>query len=245
MTSSLYMCDVLLFHQCICVHFRRTLESQVKRCSAQISHHICLHRLSTAHILRSHTLAAFRTNSSRRCSYKTQERKLQAWEFLVVHRKQGLLSIWVPQKGRKETQSATPRGRNGCKQVDLEEPTQVWDQDYLRCTERVCQPEQKNFCEKRKYRFGSWNLRRPLRCCFGREKQSQEIPPGSVIWKDMRSNASNDAANSGNKHIEQFCRVSTLASTIISSSKEELEMVGDLSKVCSHVVLKMPLFWRA
>ena len=49
----------------------------------------------------------------------------------------------------------------------------------------------------------------PLRCCFVREKQSQKLPPGSVIWKNMRSNASNDAANFGNKHIEQFCRVPT------------------------------------
>ena len=49
----------------------------------------------------------------------------------------------------------------------------------------------------------------PLRFFFGREKQRKKLPPGSVIWKDMRSNASNDAANFGNKHIEQLCRVPT------------------------------------
>ena len=53
-----HVCDVLLCHHCICVHFRRTLESQVKRCSAHISHHIGLHRLSTAHIPHSHPPAA-------------------------------------------------------------------------------------------------------------------------------------------------------------------------------------------
>ena len=43
-----HLCHVLLCHHCICVHFRRALESQAKRC-LHISHHIGLHRLSTAH----------------------------------------------------------------------------------------------------------------------------------------------------------------------------------------------------
>ena len=39
---------VLLGHFCTCVHFRRDLESQVKRC-VHICHHIGLQRLSPAH----------------------------------------------------------------------------------------------------------------------------------------------------------------------------------------------------
>ena len=70
----------------------------------------------------------------------------------------------------------------------------------------------------------------PLRCCFGREKQSQKLPLGSVIWKDMRSNASNDAANFGKNTSSNCAESALLVSIITSSSKEELEMVGDLSK---------------
>ena len=82
----------------------------------------------------------------------------------------------------------------------------------------------------------------PLRCCVIREKQSQKLPPGSVFWNDMRRNASNDAANFGNKHIEQLCRVPTPGIDDHQFKEEELEMVGELSKVCSRVVLKMPFF---
>ena len=70
----------------------------------------------------------------------------------------------------------------------------------------------------------------PLRCCFGREKQSQKLPPGSVIWKDMRRNASNDAANFGKKHIKQLCSVSTPCINDHHIKEEDLVMVGELSK---------------
>ena len=49
-TFPVYLCHVLLCHHCICVHFRRALESQAKRC-LHISHHVGLHRLPTAHTL--------------------------------------------------------------------------------------------------------------------------------------------------------------------------------------------------
>ena len=39
-----HLCHVLLCHLCICVHFRRALESQAKR---HICHHIGLHRFCT------------------------------------------------------------------------------------------------------------------------------------------------------------------------------------------------------
>ena len=42
-SSSLHLC-----HHSTCVHFRRALESQVKRC-LHVCHHIGLHRLPTAH----------------------------------------------------------------------------------------------------------------------------------------------------------------------------------------------------
>ena len=40
-----HLCHVLLCHLCICVHFRRALESQAKRCF-HICHHIGLHRFA-------------------------------------------------------------------------------------------------------------------------------------------------------------------------------------------------------
>ena len=43
-----HVCHVLLCHHCICVHFRRALESQSKTVF-HISHHIGLHRISTLH----------------------------------------------------------------------------------------------------------------------------------------------------------------------------------------------------
>ena len=47
--SPVHLCHVLLCRFCVCVHFRRALESQAKRCF-HISHHIGLHRFAhTAH----------------------------------------------------------------------------------------------------------------------------------------------------------------------------------------------------
>ena len=44
----IHLCHVLLCHHCICVHFRRALESQAKR-RFHTYHHIGLHLLSAAH----------------------------------------------------------------------------------------------------------------------------------------------------------------------------------------------------
>ena len=51
-SSPVHLCHVLPCHHCVCVHFRRALESEVKRCF-HICHHIGLHRLPIGHF--SHT----------------------------------------------------------------------------------------------------------------------------------------------------------------------------------------------
>ena len=60
---------------------------------------------------------------------------------------------------------------------------------------------------------------------------------GPTTWKDMLKNALRDTANWQIKETEQLYKVSSLCLDDHHFKKEELGSVGELSKVCSQIVL--------
>ena len=154
-----HVCDVLLCHHCICVHFRRTLESQVKRCCAQISHHIGLHRLSTAQIPHSHPLAApgktVREGVHRK---RTRESSKLGNVSSFIESKDCCPSGYLKMAGKKRS-LRPPRGRDGCNKLTWRNRRKSWIKfawDAL----NVIVSRATNLFEEHKNRFGSWNLRR-------------------------------------------------------------------------------------
>ena len=70
--------------------------------------------------------------------------KIQNWECLFVHRKQGLFSSVymddVTMTGKK--QNMAPRWKKSMKHVDLDEFTSFVDHVYLGCIQRECKPNE-------------------------------------------------------------------------------------------------------
>ena len=71
----------------------------------------------------------------------------------------------------------------------------------------------------------------------GGKNITQTLPLGDTIWKDMRKSALRDC-QVANKKTEQLHKVSSPCLDDHHFKKEELESVGELSEVCSQIVLK-------
>ena len=123
------------------------------------------------------------------------------------------------------------------KLVDLGEPTSFFDHVFLRCTQPECKLNESFFDEYRK--------------CSNHESQPEQLNSylagrnptrtrslGFTTWKDMQRNVLNGTANWQTTQSSNCVRSLHHVLTTISSKKEELETVGDVSKVCSQVVLK-------
>ena len=66
---------------------------------------------------------------------------------------------------------------------------------------------------------------------------TQKLSRGHTTWKDMLENAL-AILRAANKKVEQLCKVTSCCLDDHHFKKQELESVGELSKVCSHTVLK-------
>ena len=67
-------------------------------------------------------------------------------------------------------------------------------------------------------------------------RQTQSLH-GLMTWKVMRSNAWNDIANQRKKQLNSYTKVATPCFDDHQFKKEEMGSVGELSKVCSQIVL--------
>ena len=134
-------------------------------------------------------------------------------------------------------QNMAPMWKKLMKTVDLDEPTSFLDHVYLGCTQRECKPNENhhwgiqknaritNFC------WCNWKFTR-----VGKTSRKD----GYVVrttWKDMLENALRDISNWQRKR-QQLDKVSSPCLDDQHFKKEELEYVGELSKVCSQIVLK-------
>ena len=81
-------------------------------------------------------------------------------------------------------------------------------------------------------------LLEPLKNCQGGKNLTQKLSRGPTIWKDVLKKCVERYCELANNKTEQLYKVSSPCLDDHQFKKEELESVGELSKVCSKVVLK-------
>ena len=163
--------------------------------------------------------------------------KIPNWECLFVHREKGLfLSVYVDDinlAGKKQNIDAMWEVLN--KEVDLGEPTSFLDHENLGCTQRQCQIS-KDSVDNYRARFES------------------RISAGGVeklpFPQNLRiSSWSYDVAGHAKKCVERYCELANKTTQQLYKvsapciddhhfKEEEMKSVGELSHVCSQIVLK-------
>ena len=122
------------------------------------------------------------------------------------------------------------------KHVDLEKPTTILDQVYLRCTQRECKPN-KNLVDEYRKKFASRISGGPTeKATLFREKWCKCYCV--VLLYERTCEEMRGTVLRTRKNIEHLCKVSTKCLNDHQVKKEELETVGELSKVCSQIALK-------
>ena len=123
--------------------------------------------------------------------------KIPSWECLFVHREKGLfLSVYVDDiklDGKK--QNIAPMWKVLNKEVDLGEPTSLFDHVYLGCTQRECQTSKDlvdNFFE---VCLNPKSLQEQKKRYLVLGNLSQTSPHGPMIWKAMQRSVWNNIAN--------------------------------------------------
>ena len=121
------------------------------------------------------------------------------------------------------------------KEVDLGEPTSFLDHENLRCTQRQCEIS-KNTVDNYRTMFES------RISAGGVEKLPRSENPSISSWSyDMEGHAKKCAQRYGelaNKTTQQLHKVSTPCIDDHHFKEEEMKSVGELSHVCSQIVLK-------
>ena len=163
--------------------------------------------------------------------------KIPNWECLFVHRKKGLfLSVYVDDtKLAGKKQNLDPMWKLLNKEVDLGEPASFLDHVYLGCTQRQYEVS-KNTVDNHRTMFES------------------RISAGGVeklpFFQNLRiSSWSYDMAGHAKKCVKRYCelankttqqlyKVSTPCIDDHHFKEAELKSVGELSHVCSQIVLK-------
>ena len=117
----------------------------------------------------------------------------------------------------------------------LGEPTSFVDHVYLGCTQRQCE-RSKDVVD---------NYRTMFEFRISRDELKSFHTPrifvflhGPTIWKVMQRNVWSDIFELANKTTQQLYKVSTPCIDDHLLKEEEMKSVGELSQVCSHIVLK-------
>ena len=145
--------------------------------------------------------------------------KVSNWECLFVHRQKGLfLCVHVDDiKLAGKKQNIDPMWKVLNKEVDLGEPTSFLNNVYLGCTQRQCEIS-KDIVDNYRTMFESrisaeWTEKLPYSENLRISSSSYDI----VSWQTGR-------LNNSTKYLQ--------------SKEEEMKSVGELSQVCSQIVLK-------
>ena len=169
--------------------------------------------------------------------------KVPNWECLFVHRwkrKGFFLSVYVDDlKLAGKKQNIDPMSKILMKDVDLGEPTSFFDHVYLGCTQRECQDKQRYCGQPQEYVWIQdlmlWATEKLL--CSEKTWGKHFL---MVLWhgrscKEMRGKI---MANWRTKQTWQLHKVATPCMDDHQFKEEEKGSVGELSKVCSQIVLK-------
>ena len=163
--------------------------------------------------------------------------KIPNWECLFVHREKGLfLSVYVDDiklVGKK--QNLDPMWKVLNKEVDLGEPTSFLDHVYLGCTQRQCEIS-KDIVDNYRTMFES------RISAGGVEKlpfpQNLRISSWSYDMVGHAKKCVERYCELANKTTQQLYKVSTPCIDDHHFKEEEMKSVGELSQVCSQIVLK-------
>ena len=163
--------------------------------------------------------------------------KVPNWECLFVHREKGLfLFVYVDDvKLAGKKQNIDPVWKVLNKEVDLGEPASFPDHVYLGCTQRQC--------EIRKDIVDNYRTMFESRISAGRVEKlpfPQNLRMSSWSY-DMEGHAKKCVeryCELANRTTQQLCKVSTPCIDDHHFKEEEMKSVGELSKVCSQIVLK-------
>ena len=163
--------------------------------------------------------------------------KIPNWECLFVHREKGLfLSVYVDDiKLAGKKQNLDPMWKVLNKEVDLGEPTSFLDHVYLGCTQRQCEIS-KDIVDNYRTMFES------RISAGGVEKlpfpQNLRISSWSYDMAGHAKKCVERYCELANKTTQQLFKVSTPCIDDHHFKEEEMKSVGELSKVCSQIVLK-------
>ena len=163
--------------------------------------------------------------------------KIPNWECLFVHREKGLfLSLYVDDmKLAGKKQNINPMWKVINKEVDLGEPTSFLDHENLGCTQRQCQISKdivdnyRTVFESRISAGGAEKLPFP---------QNLHISSWSNDMEDHAKKCVERYCELANKTTQQLYKVSTPCIDDHHFKEEEMKSVGELSQVCSQIVLK-------
>ena len=124
--------------------------------------------------------------------------------------------------------------------VDLGEPTSFLDHENLGCTQRECQirkdivPNYRGMFDSRI----SAGAKEKLPTRASGKPVAKSFLLGPTTWKVTRINVWKDIANLQIKRFNNYTRSRRHAWMTINFKEEENESVGELSTVCSQIVLK-------
>ena len=134
-------------------------------------------------------------------------------------------------------QKSAPLWKKLMKDVDIEEPTSFLDRVYLECTQRECKPNEKIIGQHNKM-FESRISAGATEKIPGWDKPRAKTPAWSYDMEGHAQTCVDRYCEWANKKVEQLYKVSDLCLDDHQIKKEELEFQGELSDVCSHIVLK-------
>ena len=168
--------------------------------------------------------------------------KFLNWECLFVNRAKGLfLSVYVDDiKMAGKTENMKPTWKILMKDVDLEEPTSFLDLVNLGCTQRECTISSDIVTNYRDM-FES-------RISAGARENVPTMASGK-LGAEIISSWSYDMEGHAKKRVERYCelankttqqlyKVATPCMDDHQCKEEENESAGELSTVCSQIVLK-------
>ena len=163
--------------------------------------------------------------------------KVSNWECLFVQREKGLfLSVCVDDiKLAGKKQNINPMWMLLNKEVDLGEPTSFLDHVYLGCSKKQCEIS-KDIVDNYRTMFES-------RISAGATEKTIRIGNNEYFYMVLRYGRScqevcGTILRIGEQNTEQLYKVSTPCIDDHQFKKEELKSVGELSEVCSQIVLE-------
>ena len=137
----------------------------------------------------------------------------------------------------KWLENMAPMWKKMMKNVDIDEPISFLDHVYVGCTQRECKPNE-SIIEHCKKMFESRISGGATEKLLGWCKPHAHTVARSYEMEGRAQKCVERYCKLAHKKVEQLYKVSNTCLDDHQSKEEELESVGELSEVCSQIVLK-------